>query len=165
MWSIAVTLLVTYLFVTLFGYLTHRALHQRWMGVFYKAHMVHHTKLYPPADYHSDTYRSAGKNSTSKFFVVISIPIILTLILLGWYEILPFKLVLISLLEMLILGWFHDLFHDAFHVKNHWLNKAPLFNIIFKKWNRLHFQHHSNMKRNFGIFDFIWDKALKTFTK
>lgn len=165
MWSIAVTLLLTYLFVTLFGYLVHRALHQRWMGVFYASHMTHHIKLYPPSDYYSDTYRSAGKDSTSKFFTVISIPIITTLLLLGWYEILSFKLVIISLVEMLILGWFHDLFHDAFHVKNHWLNKVPLFNITFQKWNQLHFQHHSNMKRNFGIFDFIWDKAFKTFTK
>jgi sterol desaturase/sphingolipid hydroxylase (fatty acid hydroxylase superfamily) len=125
--------------------------------------MTHHQKLYPPSDYKSDTYRDAGKDSTTKFFLAITIPMIVGLIVLGVFLHMPLYLMAIALVEALALGWLHDYLHDAFHIKNHKLSKVPVLKHFFVVWDDLHYIHHVDMTKNYGIFTFFWDKVFGTF--
>ncbi len=82
MLSILLTILITYIVVSLFGYFVHKSLHQEWTGLWNTSHMAHHVKLYPPGDFLSDKYRDAGKDDTFWTFALVSIPVILTPIIL-----------------------------------------------------------------------------------
>jgi sterol desaturase/sphingolipid hydroxylase (fatty acid hydroxylase superfamily) len=165
MLAILLTALITFFVSTLFGYVVHRSLHQTWTGRLNRAHMTHHLKLYPPTDYLSDTYRYAGKDNTFRIFAIFAIPIVATPIVLGILGILPLALVITALLMMGLMTFLHDYLHDAFHIKNHFLTRIPGVRVIFSHWGDLHYLHHVDMQKNFGIFTFHWDRIFRTFWK
>lgn len=150
--------ILTFFVITLFGHVAHWFIHQPLAGKFNRSHMTHHLKLYPPTDYLSKKYRHPGKDNTVLIFAILSIPmLILPWVALGFGVITLFQALFIFV-EMLILGAAHDYVHDAFHIKGHWLYKFKMF----RKWNVLHYRHHVNMKSNFGIFYFMWDRVFGT---
>jgi len=161
---ILITLILVYILVSLFAYLAHKALHQKWTGKYNKSHMAHHIALYPASDYLSEVYRDAGKDDAIWFFAVISIPILTLPIILGILG-MPLYLVIISIVEMLFLAYLNNFIHNAYHIKNHFLNKIYFVNRIFLKLQQMHFVHHKYMQKNLGIFDFTWDYVLKTYKK
>jgi sterol desaturase/sphingolipid hydroxylase (fatty acid hydroxylase superfamily) len=152
MLAIFLTALVAFFISSLFGYVVHRSLHQKWTGRLNQKHMTHHLILYPPTDYLSEKYRQAGADNTVVTFTIAAIPLVLIPILLGVLGILPLPLVITALIVMGLMGFFHDYLHDSFHIKNHFLN-------------RLHYLHHIDMQKNFGIFLFHWDHVFKTYWK
>lgn len=152
--------LVVFFVVTLFGHIAHWSLHQKWMGRFAKSHMTHHLKLYPVDDFYSESYRSAGKDSTVIAFAFLSLPLLALPFVACFFGLLSFTYALVAAAEMLFLGWLHDYVHDSFHVTGHWLRKVPLVNMLHKDLERLHFFHHVDMKKNFGIVIFWWDKVF-----
>lgn len=159
------TILISYIITSLFGYVIHWSLHQTWAGQFNNAHMTHHLKLYPPEDFTSEVYRNAGKDSTPKFFAMAAIPLILCPIVLGLLGILSWPLAITVLVVEAAMGFFHDYLHDAFHIKNHFLTRIPVVRDIFQKWIDLHYLHHVDMGKNYGIFVFHWDRIFGTFWK
>ena len=163
--SIFLTILIAFFVSSLFGYIAHWSLHQKWAGRLNVLHMTHHLKLYPPSDYLSSVYRDAGKDNTTKVFAMLSIPLVLTPIILGVLNILPLALVLITILVMAAMGFLHDYLHDAFHIKDHSLTKIKGLRVLFGHWNHLHYLHHVDMQKNFGIFLFHWDHVFRTFWK
>lgn len=165
MGAILLTILLVYLIVSLFGYFVHKALHQSWTGRYNTSHMAHHEKLYPPEDFLSEKYRDAGKDDTFWTFAVISLPLILAPIVLGLLGVLSLTLTLIALTEMLLIGWLNNYLHNALHIRNHWISKVPLIKFLFADWGNLHYLHHVDMKKNYGIFCFHWDRLFKTFWK
>lgn len=163
MLAVFLTILISFLVTTLFGYAIHWSLHQTWAGQFNVAHMTHHLKLYPPEDFTSDVYRHAGKDSTPKFFAVAAIPLILTPILLWAFGVLALHLAVIVLVVEGTMGFLHDYIHDAFHINNHWMSRVPVLKDIFKKWVDIHYVHHVDMTKNYGIFTFLWDRLIGTY--
>lgn len=161
--AILITLLITYFVTSLFGYVMHWALHQSWAGRFNTAHMTHHEVLYPASDYLSEEYRQAGKDSTPKFFAVAALPLVLAPIILWLVGVVPLSVMASAYLVELIVGYANHYLHDSFHIKNHWLLRVPVLSVIFEKWVRLHYLHHVDMGKNFGIFAFHWDRVFKTF--
>ena len=161
--AIILTALITFFVANLFGYFVHKSLHQKWAGRFYRAHRTHHFKLYPPSDFTSDKYRSAGKDNTLFIFGAAAIPIFLIPIILGAFHIVPLSIVFTSLLVMSIMSFLHSYLHDAFHINNHWLYKVPMINVLFTRWVYLHWLHHVEPQKNFGIFLFFMDKWFGTF--
>lgn len=162
MLSIIVTVIISFLVTTIFGYFTHHALHQPWTGRFHRSHLVHHLLLYPKEDFTSNEYRNPGKDSSVIFFALMSVPLLLSVILLYLFGILSFKLTIITLCVMLFLGWLHDYLHDSFHINNHLASKI-INKRLYKNWVDIHYNHHINMQSNLGIFWFGWDKLFKTF--
>lgn len=148
----------TYFVVTLFGYVVHRAIHRDDAARFNRSHMTHHEKLYPVSDYYSDSYRSAGKDTTFLTFAVASIPLLLCPAIAYKLSLLTGAQAIFVTIEALAVGFAHDYLHDAFHIRNHFLSK---FN-WFQKMNGRHFRHHENMQSNFGIFSFFWDRIFGT---
>lgn len=165
MLAILITVIVSFFVSSLFGYVVHRSLHQSWAGILNKKHMTHHLTLYPPTDYLSDTYREAGADNTVKIFAVLAIPVVALPIILGILGILPVLLVIISIAVMAVMSFLHSYLHDAFHINRHWLYRVPFINRIFSRWAYLHWLHHVDMTKNYGIFLFYLDKWFGTFIK
>lgn len=156
-----IVLVSTYIITNLFGYIIHWAFHQKWSGTFYKKHYNHHYIQYPPDDFFSGTYRSAGEDSSSKLFILAFMPVIIGWFVFGFFMHISILLQVAALVEMGIIGVIHDTLHSAFHIKDHWLNKFS----IFRKWVYLHEMHHIDTSKNYGIFDFMWDKICGSYQK
>lgn len=163
MMSIVLAILITLVASTLFGHVVHWSLHQSWMGRFNTAHMTHHLKLYPPGDYSSDEYRSAGKDASTRFFAVAALPLILAPLILLLVGFISWPVALVILFVEGAIGFLHNYMHDAFHINNHWLNKIPVINRSFDRWNKIHYIHHIDMSKNYGIFTFFWDRLFGTY--
>jgi sterol desaturase/sphingolipid hydroxylase (fatty acid hydroxylase superfamily) len=148
---------------TLFGYWSHYALHQSWSGKLNRAHMTHHQVLYDvsqdPDNYLSETYRDPGGDNTVRIFAALSLPVLAIPIILGLFNVVSWWLVVAMLTEMLFIGYLHDMIHDAFHLRNHWLYKLS----AFRRWSKLHFVHHLDMSKNYGIYGHLCDRIFGTF--
>lgn len=159
-----ISFICVFFITNLLGHFIHWLLHQEWAGFLNKAHMTHHLILYPSHDYLSEKYREPeSKDSTPKFFAIAAIPILITPIILYFVGILPLLCAILCVLETLIIGAIDYYIHDWFHVRNHWINKVPVIKNMFKKWNKLHYLHHIDMTKNFGIYNFFWDKIFKSY--
>ena len=146
--------------LTLFGYIMHYALHQQWMGRFNKSHMTHHMILYPPERFSSEKYMHAGKDSTIIFFLIAGAPLLFAPLALFFFGYLSFFSAIILVAELGGLGLLNNYLHDSFHIQGHFLNRFE----VFRKLVDLHYIHHVDMKKNFGIFTMMWDKTFKTFS-
>lgn len=162
MLSVVLVGLIAYLLTSLLGYVIHWAIHRPWAGKAYRAHRAHHIDLYPPGKLISDEYRFAGSQSTVYTFLLAFSPLLLLPIILaivGWFSIAQ---AIAALVAMGLVGLLNDIIHDSFHVKNHWLSRLiPGYD----RMQQLHFIHHVNMKKNFGIYSFFWDRLFRTFRR
>jgi len=165
MLAILLTVLVAFFVSSLFGYVVHRSLHQPWTGRLNQKHMTHHLTLYPPTDYLSDVYRQAGADNTVFIFGFLAIPVVILPIVLGILGLISITLVITAIVVMALMSFLHSYLHDAFHIRNHFLTRLPIIGDIFARWVNLHYLHHVDMKTNYGIFLFHWDKVFKTFWK
>ncbi len=155
----------TYILVSLFGYFVHWMLHQSWAGQFNSSHLAHHEKFYPPSDFLSDKYREAGKDDTFWIFALFSLPVLAFPIVLYYFDLVSFLMMLVIIAEMLFIGWLNTYIHYCVHINNHWTFKIPIVRGIFEKWQYLHYAHHIDVNKNFGIFHFYWDRIFGTFWK
>ena len=121
--------------------------------------MTHHLKLYPPWDYESDTYRDPGKDSTVFPFLILGAPLVLLPVVAGIFGIISVWISVALVFEILLIGFLNDFIHDSFHVKGHWVRR---YWPGYERLNRLHFAHHVDMQKNFGIFIFAWDAIFGT---
>lgn len=153
---LAVSLVVS----SLFGHFIHWAIHQRWSGVFYRSHMEHHLELYPPGNLLSGVYKKAKWYHRGIFLFTPAFLVILgTAGGLMWWAGAPIWMLVTFGATMLGFGLLNDFVHDSTHIWNHWLGMFKWF----KRARRAHFAHHRNMKKNFGIFYFGWDKLFGTY--
>ena len=138
------------------GYFIHRMLHSPISGILNQKHMTHHLKLYPTTDFYSEKYRSPGKDNTVFIFAAILLALSGLMFLLF-----SFKIAAIVSAEFLVLGLLNDYLHDIFHIKPNWLEKYGWF----QRLRVIHYYHHVDMSKNFGIFTFLADRVFKTFHK
>jgi hypothetical protein len=161
--SILIAAILSFLVTTLFGHVVHWSLHQTWSGAIHRSHMAHHLRLYPPSDFFSEVYRSAGKDSSPKFFLIAAIPLILAPVVLWFLGVFSLPVMITVLVMEGLMGFLHDYLHDAFHIKDHWLYRVYAIRRLFTRWVGIHYLHHVDMKSNFGIFTFMWDHIFRTF--
>lgn len=154
--------IAAYFFASFVGYVVHWVIHQPWAGKAFRAHRAHHIDLYPPKDLVSDVYRSAGHQSTVYTFLLAFAPIVLFPVvaaLLGWVSVTTMLCVIGSIG---VVGLLNDVIHDSYHVRDHWLARwIP----GYAHRRALHFAHHANMKKNFGIYSFTCDRIFRTVKK
>lgn len=153
-------ILITFLGTTFLGYGLHWLLHQKWSGALYEAHMVHHIVKYPPWDMESEKYRSAGWQSGFFAFIPASITLMCVLFLGLWTVSSPTWIYVVVFVEGTFLGVMHEVVHDAVHMKAHWFHRAGA---TFWHLRKLHRIHHRNMRKNFGVIWFGWDKFFRTY--
>lgn len=141
------------------GYWIHRGLHQSWSGPFHRGHMEHHLELYPTTRLTSDIYEvKKWYHSGPVLFTPGAVVLLVVGAILTWLLGASFWNFLVFSFGLMSFGLLNDYVHDAFHLRVHWLQKLPLF----RKLRRLHFQHHFNMEKNFGIVSLHWDTVFKT---
>jgi len=162
MLALLVIFLLTSIGTTFFGYWAHKSLHLKLMSFFSKSHKVHHDKLYPLDDFKSDVYRSAGKDSTVIFFAFASIPVVAIPFILSFFGVLTLFQAFFSFGVMLGIGWLHDYIHAVFHLNSHWLQRVSFVSKYLEKLEKLHYLHHVDENKNFGILVFWWDQLFRT---
>lgn len=143
------------------GYAVHWLLHQKWSGMLYAKHMVHHLVLYPVSDFLSESYRRAGRDNTVVTFLFFSIPFFVAPVILYALQVVPAVTAALLLVEIIVVGWLHDYFHDSFHIRGHFLKRYA----FFRRLTDLHYLHHKDMSKNFGIFLFWWDRIFASFLR
>jgi sterol desaturase/sphingolipid hydroxylase (fatty acid hydroxylase superfamily) len=163
MFVLLISLVLGFIATNLFGFVVHWALHRKESKDFNQSHMTHHEKLYPPEDFFSDVYRDAGKDATPKFFVIAAIPMLLSVVFFWLIGVISLFVCVVVMLEMIGIGLIDNYLHDAFHIRNHWLNRVPLVRTWYAKLVKYHYLHHCDMTRNYGIFNFMWDRIFKRF--
>ena len=161
------------------GYLLHRLLHSGRIAFLSRNHMKHHMLLYAPLQkqrpsdkyLHATTAQVAVGNiglewiipSLGLLGIVIAIS---SLLRVPWV----YEIVLVGT----ILAWSFLMFsylHDRMHIKNFWLERAPILKQWFVPARRLHDIHHHAinsdglMNKNFGIGFFLFDRLFRTFTE
>jgi hypothetical protein len=152
------TVITSFVFGHFAAYAVHRMLHTQLFKGLAKSHNVHHD-LYPVDDFESEAYRSAEADDSSFVFLPI-----LTMAMMGFF--LPIAwltgawwIYVIVIGEGIMFGILNDRLHDAFHIKEHWLNRYTWF----RKLKEIHWHHHATPETNHGIIWFIPDKVFKTF--
>lgn len=146
------TCVVALLGSELIGYLYHRLAHAPGTAL-YRAHMAHHLDAYPHTDFMSvERYRSTGTSS----FVLWFVPIFIVFVGLE-FLLLPLWLFWFALAATSVSALLNVYVHDAVHVHGMSLDSG------WFKWARLrHYVHHRNMRKNFCIWMFLWDRVFGT---
>ena len=159
------------------GYWLHRLLHSERLPFLSRGHMAHHLLLYGPLQpMRAENYKDAtrGRVSLGNIGIEWLAPSALLLIFC-WGLMLLFHVApiyqAIALTSLVIWPVFtFSLLHDAMHVRNFWMERAPLINGWFRKARRLHDIHHhsvnnaGHMNANFGIGFFLFDRLFRTLT-
>ena len=133
--------------------------HKPWSKRFYNAHMNHHLKQYPPNDYVSDVYRSAGSDNTVYLFGLAFSPFIIGNIVLTILGVIPVVLGIGIFIEMAIVSFLNSSLHDSFHITKTFWHRF----LFFERLKKIHYEHHIDMSKNYGIFMFSWDKIFGTY--
>ena len=127
----------------------------------YRAHMTHHLIKYPPYDLTSDTYKGAGKDNTLFFFAPIILFVLFVTTGVCYAGLISTLHAALICAEILTISVVHEYIHTSFHLhKTNWKHLPG-----YSKMRLMHFKHHYNLKRNFGIIDFSWDAIFKTLKK
>ena len=141
--------------VQVFTYLGHRLAHWPGSGKLFRSHMYHHSKAYPPSRYESVSYVENVAGSFVWPFVALffAVATIMFLILPVWVFVGYFVAAAIASLAS-------DYIHDSFHIVDHPLRRMP----FYSRLTALHRIHHSNVKKNLGIYTFWVDRAVGSFS-
>jgi len=155
------TLLTSIVIASFLGHLTHWAIHQRWSGPAHRGHMDHHLKQYPPT-----SLTSMGKYKSAKWYhsgPFLFTPVFLIILAaaggLAYTLEVPLWAVATLGVTLLTYGLGNDWVHDTFHVQDHWLSQFSWY----RRKREEHYVHHRNMRRNFGIVSFTWDRVFGTY--
>lgn len=159
MLSVLLTIPISFMILSLFGYVLHRMLHQPYMGKFYRSHLVHHFKLYPPEHFSSLVYREPGKDNTVIVFLMFGAPLIVLPIVLCFWGVISWPVFVCASICLAVFGGLNNYLHDAFHLTEHWLLRYGWF----KRLVALHYLHHVHVQSNYGIYWFGWDKVFGSY--
>lgn len=157
-----VVLLCSLIAASFMGHTVHWVIHQPWSGPAYRGHREHHTLKYPPNDLLSKSYRKAKWYHTGTFLFlpgmivfILAGSIFMSFLGCGWPELTLFVVVLS------LFGIANDYIHDATHVIDHPLETFAWF----RNLREAHFIHHRDMKSNYGIVFYGWDRLLGSYRK
>jgi len=154
-----VALVFSFALTTALGHIVHWAMHQPWCGPLYIAHSDHHQR------YKKDSFTKSAYESSSSFigfvivfFIVAGIATVLTTL-----QIVTWKSTSMFLLATAVFAALTEIAHTAVHTDERKLPKIIAENFFFQRIKLMHIIHHANVKKNFGILVFIWDRILGTF--
>jgi hypothetical protein len=121
-----------------------------------------HTEILPPVKNTHDIHHTIVEDQAhGDFFYVLVLLVLYFGILLYAYHRLYITWALFFYLYIPVVFTFlsNYFLHYAYHVEDHWLNKYEWF----RNDKRIHFQHHKDQSKNFGIVTHFSDHILDTF--
>ena len=153
MGSLVLAFFLSLAFVDLAGYWLHRWAHVKG-SPFYRPHMVHHVRVYPPRRFLSDSYETSGGGNLFLWFG----PVLVIYVTLLWL-LLPWPMATVATVGGVIPGIVSSLVHDATHVEGSWIRRRLPF------LADVHRVHHRRMKTNMGIVHPLWDMVFRTWRR
>lgn len=179
MFSILLTLVLSIIFAELCGYVIHVVLHSQKIEYLSRNHMLHHLKVYGPTmpQRPDANYRGSVEDRAAVLGVGMEwlgpIGLILAIVYgVSYFLAIPFLYT--NVFTAGALGWGYFLFgymHDNMHLKNFWMERAPLIKNWFLNIRKLHDIHHlhvdndGKMNVNYGICFFFFDKVFNSYKK
>jgi sterol desaturase/sphingolipid hydroxylase (fatty acid hydroxylase superfamily) len=156
MLALAVSLVVGYFVIQTTGYIVHKALHHPALGLIHETHDVHHKKMYPPEDYlNTGKYREVPNEAQPyKYYAAAAVPLVI-----GVFAFLPLSIAIALVTELAVVAWLNDWLHQKLHIKGYWLERYSWFHRL----RELHWWHHVDDSKNFGIFSWFADRLFGTF--
>lgn len=161
--NLVLVIVLTFVIGSFSGYVTHWLMHSRLTR--YKLfrpllliHNTHHT-LYNPKNFESDKYLHSEEIDSAIIFTPV---VILTLVALGalfWVALGEVWVYPVMLVEGVIVGYLNLKLHEAFHIKNHYLEKYRWYLNL----KHLHYIHHKYPRTNHGIIWLGLDKMFGTY--
>lgn len=155
MLNLLLTIVGSFLYAELLGHVVHRLAHVSYSGGLNRSHMNHH-QMYRVEDFLDSSYRSAGADSFGRKFVV---PAAVSVV--AAFSLLPLHLFLVAAAVFALVGVANEAVHRSIHVRGAWLERF----MWFRKLRNIHVVHHRNMRANFGIVFFLYDRIFETFSE
>ena len=149
----ATVILSFYIVSFLQSYLHFLLGHHRVGRSIYRDHITCHHAHYHARALTSDSYIPDEKNLTPLF----AIPALG--LMSAAYTTLPLGLFVAHAVSVMFSYGLHIYLHTRFHLSDTWLLRFDWF----KRYRALHFLHHKDMRTNFGIVSFLWDRLFGTF--
>jgi hypothetical protein len=133
------------------------------LGAYFWHRYAAHGKLIPNMIEKShDKHHTIIDDQAFEDFLYIGIIVFLYGILLAYLfylDIILLSTLLSIYIPLLIISFWNLYIHSAYHIKNHWLNSYQWF----KDDKRIHFQHHYDPSKNYGIATHFSDVIFETF--
>ena len=125
------------------------------------AHFWHrfgaHTNILPFVKETHSIHHNIIDDEAHADFIYICVLLFLYLIALSYiFSLFYILLFYLPVFVVFIWNWY---IHSCYHIENHWLNRYEWF----KNDKRIHFQHHINTNKNYGIATHFTDILLDTF--
>lgn len=158
MFTLFVALVVGYFVIQTAGYVVHKALHHPLLGKIHETHDIHHKQMYPPEDYLvPGEYREVPNEAQPfKYYAAAAIPLIAAA-----FFFLPLTMATALTAELILVAWVNDWLHQKFHIEGFWMERYTWFNEL----RDLHWHHHVDVRENLGIFFWLPDKILGTYSE
>jgi len=132
------------------------------IGAYFWHRFGAHTDILPPVKKTHDIHHTIVEDKAfGDFFYVFMLLVLYFGILLYAYQIAFItKALFLYLYIPVVLTFLMNFYvHSAYHIENHWLNRYEWF----RNDKRIHFQHHKDETKNFGILTHMTDHMLNTF--
>lgn len=152
--TLLAVLVLGFLFFEAVIFASHWLMHQRWTGLLWRSHHLHH-QLYNPRHPATDEFKPAGWRSfrfQALIFVIVALAVL-------WFV--PFAISIPLLIEFSALSYITNEIHNATHTTGHWLE---IFG-WYRQLKREHWIHHANVKKNLGVLTFFYDRLAKSYAK
>jgi len=154
-------------YAELVGYLVHSLLHSGNVLWLHKMHMNHHINLYPFGNLRSENYRTPKHSRFLglgiEWIFPVTLVLLFTILFLIVFGADVLRVMLFAASALVWASIFFSYMHDQFHLKSSLLLKGGLLRAWFSDRRELHDLHHLNMKKNYGITFFLFDRIFGTF--
>lgn len=157
--TILVGVLFSFAMTTALGHFVHWAMHQPWGGALYRAHSDHHQR------YKKDSFTKSTYESSNSFigFILVFFLVVAIAHALAALQIVTWGTTWAFLIATGTFAALTEIMHTAVHTDEKRLPEWLISNKFFSRIKMMHIIHHANVRKNFGILVFIWDRVFGTY--
>jgi len=133
----------------------------RWLGhrvggrFFQRRHVLDHHRTYSASHLVSSEY-SAAERSLTPYYAVPAV--VLIALLRAVLSLAPFLSFTTTILISFVA---HAYIHKHYHLRHTWLERSRWF----RRHRDLHYVHHRDARRNYGVIHLFWDRLFGTFAE
>src|SRR5947209_1230763 len=128
--------------------------HRPLGGAIHRIHMLEHHGIYSGDALVADTYSDEEQSATAYYAAPA--------VALGGaaYATLPLDIFVVLVAALSASYAAHVYVHTQYHLNHSWLRRFGWFH----RKRELHFVHHRDASKNFGVIEFVWDRVFGTYT-
>jgi len=127
--------------------------HRPLGGPIHRIHMLEHHGIYSGDALVADTYSEKQKSST-QYYAAPAVALAAAA-----YATLPVDVFVVFVAAISASYTAHVYVHTQYHLSRSWLRRFGWFHTR----RNLHFLHHRDASKNFGVIEFVWDRVFGTY--